>query len=175
MTSFNRAAFNRKSSGNIKPTGHSSIKVIVAKAEYKVNKHVINKVYSNIKVSATGQFKVIKKAPRGHSKLTFLVQKALGGKKVFATGKSNIVVTAKAIGNIYGEEYFELRNLNLKPGEEIIIDMCELTVTKNGVNAVNLIEVDSDFFDFFPNINEINVEANTSKLAISTFWKDRWL
>lgn len=172
---FNRTAFNRKSSNIIKPTGSSNIKVIISKAEYKVNKHIIDKVKVNINMSAKGQYKVIKKAPRGYSKLTVLVPKATGTKVVSGAGKSVIVFSAKGIGNIYGEEYFELKNLNLKPGEEIIIDMCELTVTKNGVNAINLIEVDSDFFDFLPNLNEINVEANTSKLAINTFWKDRWL
>lgn len=175
MVHFNRATFNRKSSSIIKPTGNSNIKISVVKAKYKINKHIINKIRADIKITSKGQYIVIKKAVKTYSELNVLIVKATGTKLISATGKSNITFNAKAIGNIYGEEYLELKNLNLKPGEEIIIDMCDLTVTKNGMNAIDLIEIDSDFFDFFPNINEITIKADMSKLAINTFWKDRWL
>ena len=70
----------------------------------------------------------------------------------------------------------EINNINLRPGEEVEIDMCNLTVTKNGENALHLMSSDGDFFDFLIGENGVDIVAEgAGKIQVDAYWKDRWL
>lgn len=91
-------------------------------------------------------------------------------------GSSDVLYTADAIGAMLGEEYLEINNIKLPPGAEIEIDMCELTVTVNGENAMDFLSDECDFFHLLPGVNEVNIVARGSNsMEIRTYWKDRWL
>lgn len=91
-----------------------------------------------------------------------------------SNNKTSVRLNAEAISALLGESYIELQNINLKPGEEIEINMCDLTVTKNGENAIHLITNDGDFFDFLIGLNNVLIEgADTAEIDI--YWKDKWL
>lgn len=90
--------------------------------------------------------------------------------------ESEIVYEAKAMASLVGEEYIEIAGFTLRPGQEIIIDTCELTATIDGENAIHLLTPDGDFFDFLPGQNDIEVTAiGGDNISIDTYWKDRWL
>lgn len=90
--------------------------------------------------------------------------------------ESSMDYDAYAIGAMIGEEYLEIKGIELEPGAEVEIDMCDLTVTVNGENAIHLLATDCDFFDFLPGVNEVNIVARGSdSMEIRIYWKDRWL
>ena len=91
-----------------------------------------------------------------------------------ATGDMSI--DAFGVGSLLGEDYVEIAGLVLKPGQEVEIDMCNLTVTVNGENAMHLMSTDGDFFDFLIGDNDIEIEAlGANGVQIDTYWKDKWL
>lgn len=94
---------------------------------------------------------------------------------VFAdTGEAGITFNAEGISALFGTNCIGFKNLNLKPGEEIEINMCNLTATKNGENAMHLLTSDCDFFDFLVGDNNILIEGvDTAEIDIQ--WKDKWL
>ena len=84
--------------------------------------------------------------------------------------------SAKAI-EVYGVETISLPDIVLKPGQELIIDTNEMTVTIDGENAIHLLSADSDFFALMQGENIItysdNAEGRTAGLKV--VWKDVWL
>ena len=61
-------------------------------------------------------------------------------------------------------------------GDEIIIDMENMTVTQNGQNAMRFLDRESDFFEFNPGENEVTFETTTPRgqVDMRILWKDRW-
>ncbi|MGI5949113.1 phage distal tail protein [Peptoniphilus sp.] len=89
---------------------------------------------------------------------------------------SDLVIDAGGVGSLLGEDYVEITGLRLRPGQEVEIDMCNLTVTVNGENAIDLMSEDGDFFDFLIGDNDILIEAmGANSVKIDTYWKDKWL
>lgn len=102
---------------------------------------------------------------------------ALASNLVFSDrGFSDIEILSKAIAALLGEAYLELNNINLKPGEEVEIDTCNLTVTKNGENALHLMSSDGDFFDFLIGENGVDIVAEgAGNIQVDAYWRDKWL
>ena len=70
-----------------------------------------------------------------------------------------------------------IQNINMAAGDTLIIDTDHMTVTLNGVNVVDKISDESEFFDLKPGLNEIAVSSKTaaSKADVKILWKDKWL
>lgn len=74
------------------------------------------------------------------------------------------------------ENVIELIDINLLPGETIIIDTDLLQVWFGIREDVSAITPESVFFELFPGDNELTVDTDTEeKLDITTIWQNRWL
>ena len=95
----------------------------------------------------------------------------------FDSGVADLNVDTEAISVVAGEAVITLRNINLAPGQELIINTCDFTVTKNGQNAMETFTVDSDFFSLLQGNNEIVYSDNASarNIFLNLIWKDRWI
>ena len=90
---------------------------------------------------------------------------------------SDIQLQTKGEHILAGEETIKLSGLVLKPGDELVIDTCEMTVSVNGQNMMKFVSNDSEFFSLLPGDNEIIYTdgVTTRKVSIDILWKDRWL
>ena len=101
------------------------------------------------------------------------------GTKVFIVeaGEAALVVLAQAIHQISGEQVMRFEGLVLKPGDELVINTCDMTVTLNGQNAMEFFSADSEFITLLngENILEYNDESDERNISFDIIWKDRWL
>lgn len=101
------------------------------------------------------------------------------GTKVFIVegGTSNIRMEAEANQVLAGESVISLEGIILKPGDELIINTCDMTVTINGQNAMEYFSNDSDFFTLLNGINTLvyNDSNGARNISFDVIWKDRWL
>lgn len=76
-----------------------------------------------------------------------------------------------------GEQVMRFEDLVLRPGDELVIDTCDMTVTLNGENAMEFFAADSEFITLLngENIIEYNDESDTRNISFDIIWKDRWL
>jgi len=84
--------------------------------------------------------------------------------------------SAKAI-EVYGIETISLPDIVLKPGQELVIDTSEMTVTIDGENVIHLLSTDSDFFALMQGENTITYSDNSNKrtAGLKVMWKNRWV
>lgn len=101
------------------------------------------------------------------------------GTKVFIVeaGTAYLVMATQANHQISGEQVMRLEGLVLKPGDELIINTCEMTVTLNGQNAMEYFSADSEFIRLLNGLNtlEYNDASNSRNISFDIIWKDRWL
>ena len=90
---------------------------------------------------------------------------------------SDIQLQTKGEHTLAGEELISLAGLVLKPGDELVIDTCEMTVSVNGQNMMKFVSNDSEFFSLLPGDNELIYTDGVSsrKISIDILWKDRWV
>lgn len=90
---------------------------------------------------------------------------------------SDIQLQTKGEHTLADEETIKLSGLILKPGDELVIDTCEMTVSVNGQNMMKFVSNDSEFFSLLPGDNEIIYTdgVTTRKVSIDILWKDRWV
>lgn len=96
----------------------------------------------------------------------------------YAPGADILPMTLRASGitNLLGVDSIHLV-LDLQPGDELELDMCELTAMLNNENAMKYLASDGNFFDFPAGNNEIIVAITPTDVPIEgdIYWKDRWL
>jgi hypothetical protein len=65
----------------------------------------------------------------------------------------------------------------LRPGDELVINTCDLTVTLNGENAMEYFAADAEFITLLNGGNtiEYNDESGAREISFDIIWKDRWL
>lgn len=101
------------------------------------------------------------------------------GTKTFVASSdvSTLVMGTQASQVLSGEEVIVLEGLTLKPGDELVINTCDMTVTLNGQNAMQYFSNDSDFFALLSGINTIEYNDGSANrdIAFDIIWKDRWL
>lgn len=90
---------------------------------------------------------------------------------------SDIQLQTKSEHALSGEELISLPELVLEPGDELVIDTCEMTVSVNGQNMMKFVSNDSEFFSLLPGDNELIYTdgVDTRKVSIDILWKDRWV
>lgn len=93
------------------------------------------------------------------------------------SGVSTLVMNTEASQTLSGEELINLEGIILKPGDELIINTCDMTVTINGQNAMQYFSNDSDFISLLSGINtlEYNDSNSSRNVSFDVIWKDRWL
>lgn len=101
------------------------------------------------------------------------------GTKVFivSAGTAALVIMTQANQQLSGEQVMRFEDLVLCPGDELVINTCDLTVTLNGLNAMEYFAADSEFITLLngKNIIEYNDESGTRNISFDIIWKDRWL
>lgn len=94
---------------------------------------------------------------------------------LFFAGEATALSMSEGAGvSTYGQEVLTVAGVDMRPGDELIIDTEHMTVTLNGVNIVDRVKDDSIFFKLKAGINDIVVEGGTTA-DIRILWKDRWL
>lgn len=74
------------------------------------------------------------------------------------------------------EKSFTLEDINLLPGETVIIDTDLLTVLFNSIEDVSSVTTDSIFFELSPGDNEIAINTDSAEhMDVTAIWQNRWL
>lgn len=176
MKKYNLGKFNIKDSAETSVSASAEISISSACKSVNVDKHIkIEKaveIYIDSKASAHAELK----STRAVAEINFDA-KALASNLVYSSrGFSDVEFMSKAVASLLGESYLELNNINLRPGEEVEIDTCNLTVTKNGENALHLMSSDGDFFDFLIGENGVDIVAEgAGNIQVDAYWRDKWL
>lgn len=175
MTKFNVGKFNVKSSTISSVNANGDMEIGSNVSSILIDKY-IEKVQSNMSMNTVATAHVNLVGIAGNANLE-LISKALAANLVYGEDLGgDMAIDAYAVGSLLGEDYVEIAGIRLRPGEEVEIDMCNLTVTVNGENAMHLMSADGDFFDFLIGKNEIEIEAvGANGVQIDTYWKNRWL
>lgn len=101
------------------------------------------------------------------------------GTKVFIVEAEDaaLVMLTQATQQLSGEQVMRFEDLVLRPGDELVINTCDLTVTLNGENAMEFFSADSEFITLLngENVIEYNDESGTRNVSFDIIWKDRWL
>lgn len=101
------------------------------------------------------------------------------GTKVFIVEAEDaaLVMLTQATQQLSGEQVMRFEDLVLKPEDELVINTCDLTVTLNGLNAMEYFAADSEFITLLNGENtiEYNDESGAREISFDIIWKDRWL
>nr|WLJ26176.1 MAG: distal tail protein [Firmicutes phage HS17] len=175
MTKFNVGKFNVKSSEIASVNGNSDLVLESNISKFLVDKY-ISKVEASIELDSESNFYIRIMGVKSNADME-INSRALSTNLMYASeATGDMSIDAFGVGSLLGEDYVEIKGLVLKPGQEVEIDMCNLTVTVNGENAMHLMSTDGDFFDFLIGDNDIEIEAvGANGVQIDTYWKDKWL
>lgn len=175
MTKFNVGKFNVKKSGTGSVNGNSDLFIESFISNVLINKY-IDKVQADIEINSNAKGYINIMGITANADMDIEV-KALASNLIYSSeAKGDMAIDAYGVGSLLGEDYVEISGLVLRPGQEVEIDMCNLTVTVDGENAMHLMSTDGDFFDFLIGENDIEIEAvGANGVQIDTYWKDRWL
>jgi len=96
------------------------------------------------------------------------------------TFSGNIPITLTLIGegfNNFQTELIRLVGMRFNPGDEMIIDTDNQTVTINGRNAMLFVTRESEFFFFYPGVNEVTHQTTptNARVDMRILWKDALL
>ena len=171
---YNRGKFNVQTAQSI---GNNGLAVMLMKA----NSILASKIISAIGTSDLSMRDDIKgtivKYNTGTSEIWSGSQGE--GTKVFIVegGTSNIRMETAANQVLAGESVITLEGIVLKPGDELVINTCDMTVTLNGQNAMEFFSNESEFFTLLNGLNTlIYNDSNSSRnISFDVIWKDRWL
>lgn len=175
MTKFNVGKFNVKSSEIASVNGNSDLVLESNISKFLVDKY-ISEAEVSIELDAKANFYIKIMGVKSNADME-INSRALSTNLMYASeATGDMSIDAFGVGSLLGEDYVEIKGLVLKPGQEVEIDMCNLTVTVNGENAMHLMSTDGDFFDFLIGDNDIEIEAiGANGVQIDTYWKDKWL
>lgn len=175
MTKFNVGKFNVKNSEVASVNANSDLVLGSNLSTFLVDKY-ISEAEASIELDAKANLYIRIMGIESNADME-MESKALSSNLVYASeATGDMSIDAYGVGSLLGEDYVEIAGLVLKPGQEVEIDMCNLTVTVNGENAMHLMSTDGDFFDFLIGDNDIEIEAvGANGVQIDTYWKDKWL
>ncbi len=109
----------------------------------------------------------------------FTLSSYADGTKVFIVEAEDaaLVMMTQATQQLSGEQVMRFEDLVLRPGDELVINTCDLTVTLNGENAMEFFTADSEFITLLNSENtiEYNDESESREISFDIIWKDRWL
>lgn len=168
---FNRSKFNIKSSQSNKISANVNI-IFNSVVKNNQKEIYISKISINRDFNTSIDFFIEKKATGENIKVE-INSKSISSNLIYLENiSSEIDIYSSAIASQLGEEYLEIKGINVVAGDVIEINMSDLTVFKNDVNVLDL--VNSDFFDLLSGVNDIQIEVE-GEFEVVAFWKDRWL
>lgn len=171
---YNRGKFNKPS---VRSTSTNGLSILKLSGEpVKPQQVMTNYGMSALMLRSTSNATNIKNS--GGS-ATLILDSKVSPTKIYygMLDISNIQLQTKGEHTLAGEESIKLSGLILKPGDELVIDTCEMTVSVNGENMIKFVSNDSEFFNLLPGDNEIIYTdgVTTRKVSIDILWKDRWV
>lgn len=171
---YNRGKFNVQTTQSI---GNNGIAVMMMKA----NSILASKIISAIGTSDLSMRDDVKgtivKYNTGTSEI-WSGSQGEGTKVLTAESEiSKLAMHTEANQMLGGESVISLEGITLKPGDELIINTCDMTVTINGQNAMEFFSNESEFFTLLNGLNTlIYNDSNSSRnISFDVIWKDRWL
>jgi len=177
---FNRSGFNRTAQSSSGSSGIAMLKLTATAVPHQ-----------DINTPATRAVMAI----RGSAEAT-KIHRCDGAASLIMRGTANALVikdggvglaemkmTTFADQLIQGEVIINLRDdqtntwLALAPGDELIINTDEMTVTVNSQNGMRYFSMDSDFFKLLSGENKIVYSdgSGSRDVLVDIIWKDRWL
>ncbi len=96
---------------------------------------------------------------------------------IVAANPAAIALKAEANQTLSGEASINLEGIILAPGDELIINTCDMTITLNGENAMEYMTNTSEFFNLLTGSNTIEYTdgSDEREINLDVIWKDRWL
>lgn len=178
---FNRAGFNRLSQTT---QGAGGITLMKMKAAPVTARRDIVALLNPASSKMTGTCKATNVKYAGGSAALIMSGSGKATKVIYASaGYSEMIMSGSADSIVQGEAVINLRDdqtgtwLSLSPGDELIINTEEMTVTINSQNGMRYFSTDSDFFSLLSGANTIVYGdlAGSRKVSVDVIWKDRWL
>lgn len=171
---FNRGKFNVQTTQSI---GNGGIGLMIMKVNPIFSTKIISaKGVSNLSMGQDTTGTIIKYA---NSISNMMLGISAEGTKVFIvlSDASNMAISTEANQALAGESIITLEGIDLKPGDELVINTCDMTITINGQNAMEYFSDDSEFFNLLSGLNTlIYSDSNSSRnISFDVIWKDRWL
>lgn len=171
---FNRQPFNRTSSA---VTGVSGLATMKSSGQVTLYKQIRHSGISDIKLSN------ILDITRNmyHSGLSQILSGGtINATKVYPVEGdiADMIMTVSANQLVSGEALIRLENINLAPGDELVINTETMTVTLNGANATRFVADESDIdLTLLNGGNQViySDNAGSRTINIDIIWKDRWL
>lgn len=175
MSKFNLGKFNIKTSlQQSSITGITDISIENAVLDVLILRDS-GKGDSNIKIDNKGIHTSLRYATVEEQQISIETESIGTVRKFGEECISDIEIESGAIGSLLGTDLLQYnKDLVLKPGEVMEVDLCDFTVTINGNNALHTEGEGSKWFKLFPGDNFIEITTN-GFIQTEIFWKDRWL
>lgn len=172
---FNRAGFNRLSQTT---QGAGGITLMKMKAAPVTAQRDIVALLNPASSKMTGTCKATNVKYAGGSAALIMSGSGKATRVIYASaGYSKMIMSGSADSIVQGEAVINLTGLTLAPGDELIINTIDMTVTVNGQNGMQYFSLDSDFFSLLNGANKIvySDAVSSRKVLVDIIWKDRWL
>lgn len=171
---FNRGKFNVGITSTMSNSGIGQIKLKTT--DVKVYKIISANSISNMSLKGSLEGTKVYRVEATPSNMTMTAKSE--GTKVYIViaDNANMFMTSQADQILAGEKIIKLEKA-LMPGDELIINTCDMTITLNGTNAADYFSDESNFFDLLKGINILIYSDSESNRDISfdIIWKDKWL
>lgn len=173
---FNRTGFNQ--SGQAENTGNSGLALLkLSTSPIFMNRDIkIVSTASSMELKTEAVANTTKRV--SGTAIMKLTTSGEQTKTIFADLSTAVMVlSASAKHTSFGESVITLTGLTLKPGDKLVINTCDMTVTLNGHNGMRYFSSDSEFFKLLSGANEIVYSdgSDSRSINIDVIWKDRWL
>jgi len=171
---FNRGKFNVPSAAISSNSGIALLKLGTIPVD--VQRTISANGQASMKLSGLSDGTIVRYAA---GSCLFTLGSYADGTKVFIVEAEDaaLVMLTQATQQLSGEQVMRFEDLVLKPGDELVINTCDLTVTLNGQNAMEYFAADSEFITLLNGENtiEYNDESESREISFDIIWKDRWL
>ena len=167
--SFNRGAFNRTTDSENTSWIGSAEAVSSATGELRLKKNMSGAAEAVSAASANASSKHYMSGV-GNAVSTGVSDWI---RKIYLSGQADAVATASAVG-LYqmGADYLAF-DVQLKAGDDLIIDTERMTILRNNQNFIYALDDNSTFFNL-AKTDYITVTGNGTA-SVTLLWKDRWL
>ena len=177
---FNRSGFNRTAQSSSGSSGIAMLKMTATAVPHQD----INTPSSRSTLVMRGSVEGTK-VHRCDGSATLVMSGTAKGLVIKDGGTGLAEMKMSTFGDqlVQGEAIINLRDdqssvwLTLAPGDELIINTEEMTITINSRNGMQYFSMDSDFFKLLKGENKIvySDASGSRDVLVDVIWKDRWL
>lgn len=171
---YNRGKFNVPSAAISSNSGIALLKLGTIPVD--VQRTISASGQASMKLSGLSDGAIVRYAA---GSCLFTLGSFANGTKVFIVEAEDatLVMLTQAVHQLSGEQIMRFEELVLRPGDELVINTCDLTVTLNGENAMEYFAADAEFITLLNGENtiEYNDKSESREISFDIIWKDRWL